>query len=292
MLSRNALLWINRLVWTLVVGAIVLLGSIVSLGRYFVPTIETHQHEIIAELNRRTGLHISADNLSGSWKRLSPYFIVDNLQLYDPRDPARAVLKIAHAEIQLGLFRSIANGTVAISRLRGNGVHLHMEEAELGKWQLAGFGGEGDMQSERVADFLAAIYRAELIDSIIDLNFFGGGTAKLTAKTVRLQRAGEFRRLNLDVKFSDDTAVHRSSEPLRVVFEAQGDPRVIEQFSGRGYGEFRSVDLTPVLPIAKAFGVNLEHGRVDGAAWFKWQGDAMEVRGVAARKFRSSIWMA
>ena len=284
MLSRNTLLWINRLVWTLLVGVVILLGSVVSVGRYLIPNIESHQQEIVAEINRRTGLHISIAHLSGSWKRLSPHFVIDNFRLHDPRDSSQIVLQIAHAEIQLGLFRSIANGTVAISRLRGNGVHVEMEEAELGKWRLAGFGGEGKMRIDRAIDFLAAIYRAELNDSTIDLHFFGGGDARLIGKTLNLQRAGEFRRLNLNVKFSDNA--NDRSEPLRFVFETQGDPRAADQSSGRGafsikgYGEFKGVDLTPVLPAAKAFGVNLEHGRVDGATWFEWRTDGViELRG-------------
>ena len=282
MLSRNTLLWINRLVWTLLAGAVILLGSIVSLGRYFIPGIESHQQEVVAEINRRTGLNVSVGHLSGSWKRLSPYFVINDLRLYDPRDPSQVVLQIAHAEIQLGLFRSIANGTVAISRLRGNDVHIELEEAELGKWRLAGFGGEGTMRLDRAIDFLAAIYRAELNDSTIDLHFFGGGDAHLIGKTLRLQRAGDFRRLNLEVKFSSDDEARGKNAPLRVVFETQGDPRATGQFSGRGYSEFRGVDLTPVLPAAKAFGVDLEHGRVDGAAWFELRADgAIELRGRA-----------
>ncbi len=280
MLSRNTLLWINRVVWTLLVGVVILLGSIVSAGRYLIPDIASHQQEIVAEIHRRTGLQISVGHLGGSWKRLSPHFVVDDFRLHDPRDASRVVLQIAHAEIQLGLFRSIASGTVAISRLRGHGVHVEMEEAELGKWRLAGFGGEGNMRADRVVDFLAAIYRAQLDDSTIDLHFFGGGDTRLTGRALSLQRSGEFRRLNLDVKFSADTNDH--SEPLRIVFETQGDPRLADQFSIKGFGQFSSVDLTPVLPAAKAFGVNLEHGRVDGAAWFEWRANGiMELRGRA-----------
>ncbi len=281
MLSRKTLLWINRLVWTLLVGAVILLGSIVSLGRYFVPSIETHQQQIVAEFNRRTGLQISVGHLSGSWKRLSPSFVVDDFRLHDPRDPTHAVLKIAHAEIQLGIFRSIAGGTVAISRLRGSGVQVALEEVELGRWRLSGFGGgEGAVQLDRLIDFLAAIYRAELTDSTVDLKFIGGGEARLLGQTLRLQRAGEFRRLNLDVHFADATASQNNTEPLRVVVEAHGDPRERNKFSGKGFSEFRGVDLTPGLPAAKAFGINLQHGRVDGAVWLDWRADGVvELRG-------------
>lgn len=282
MLSRGALLWINRLVWALLVGAVVLLGSIVSLGRYFIPNIETHQQQIVAEFNRRSGLQLSIAHLSGSWQHLSPHFVIDDLRLHDPRDPARTVLQIAHAEVQLGLFRSIANGTIAISQLRGSGVHVELEEASLGHWQLAGFSGPSTMPLERVLDFLAAIYRAELTDSAMSLRFYGGGDARLLGKTLRLQRAGDFRRLNVELLFAAGANANDRGAPLRMVFETQGDPRAANDFSGRGYAEYRGVDVTPVLPAAKVFGVDLEHGRVDGVSWFEWRaGGAFEVRGRA-----------
>lgn len=285
MSSRGALLWINRVVWALLVTAVILLGSIVSLGRYFLPNIEAHQQQLVAELNRRTGLQFSVGHLSGSWQHLSPHFIIDDLRLRNPLDPQQVVLQIAHAELQLGLFRSVSSGTIAISRLRGNGVRMQLEEATLGHWQLAGFGGPGAMSFDRVFDFLAAIYRAELSDSTIDLHFFGGGAAHLAGETLRLQRARDFRRLNLELSFADrqgadNAKLNNPAAPLRIVIETIGDPRALNKFSGHGYAEFRGVDLTPVLPAAKAFGMDLEHGRVDGATWFEWYADgAIEVRG-------------
>lgn len=283
MLSRTTLLWINRLVWTLLAGAVILLGSIVSLGRYFIPSVESHQQQIIAKVNQRTGLHFSVGKLSASWQHLAPYLVIDDLRLHDPRDATQTVLRVAHAELQFGLFRSIANRTVAISRMRGNGVHVELEETTLGQWHLVGFGaGPSTMSLDRLVEFLAAIYRAELNDSTIDLHFFGGGDAHLLGQTLRLQRAGDFRRLNLELKFADDTKSTSTDLPLRVVLESQGDPRAENSFSGRGYAEFRGVDLTPVLPAAKAFGFNLEHGRVDGSSWVEWSpSGTIEVRGKA-----------
>src|SRR5690606_6983033 len=52
-----------------------------------------------------------------------------------------------------------------------------------------------------------------------------------------------------------------------------------ETFSARGHAAFKGVDLTPVLPAAEAFGIDLHHGLVDGAAWLEWRGGrGLEVR--------------
>lgn len=277
MLPRTTLLWINRVLWTVLVAVTVLLGVFVSLGRHYIPYVETHQRELIDELNRRTGLQFSVGHIRGNWQHLAPHFSIDDLRLYHPQHPDDAVLEIEHVELKLGIFRSLHAGTIAISELSGRGVRLQLEEAPLGRWHLAGFAGGGEMKLDAVLDFLLAIYRAELKDTQLDLQFFGGGEAHLAGETLKLQRAGEFRRLNLELAFATDGA------PLRLVVETHGDPRSESSFSGRGYLAFKGVDLTPILPAAKAFGVDLTHGRIDGSAWLDWQpGGVIEVRGRAA----------
>ncbi|HEY3700395.1 MAG TPA: YhdP family protein [Spongiibacteraceae bacterium] len=271
------LIWLNRTLWTLLVGAVVLLGIIVSLGQHYLPYVESHQQELVDAFNRRTGLQLSVGHISGQWRHLSPHFVIDDLRLRNPLNADEVVLQITHAELQLGIFRSINNGTIAISQLQGNGVRVQLDEIALGHWQLAGFSGPSSIKLDRVLDMLVAIYRADLSDSHIDLRFFRGGEAHLAGAALRLQRAGDFRRLNLQLAFADDGA------PLQLAVESHGDPRDRSKFSARGYAAFTGVDLTPVLPMVKAFGFDLKHGRIDGAAWLDWRaGGAIEVRGKAA----------
>jgi uncharacterized protein (TIGR02099 family) len=271
--SRRILIWTNRLLWTVLVGAVLALGALVSIGRYYLPYVETQQAQLIEQLNQRSGLHIRVGNLRAYWQRLSPHLVIDDFKLYNPQQPDEVVLRIAHAEVQLGLFRSIHGGTVAISKLEGRGVELALEEAELGHWRLPGFAAAGG-NLDGVAELLLAIYRAELRDSRIDLHFFGGGEAHLTGGELRLQRKGEFRRVNLALSVADQAA------PLTVVIESNGDPRRTDTFNARGYAAFSGLDLTPLLPAAKAFGADLRYGRIDGVAWLDWlPGAEIELRG-------------
>ncbi|HSB96123.1 MAG TPA: DUF3971 domain-containing protein, partial [Spongiibacteraceae bacterium] len=274
MSSRPALIWINRLLWTFLVGAVLVLGTVVSLGRHYLPYVETHQAQVIAELQRRTGLRVSVGHARAYWQRLSPHLIVDDFKLYNPEHPEQAVLQIQHAEVRLGIFRSIDAGTIAISKLEGYGVQLSLEEAELGHWRLPGFATGANTGFERVAELLLAIYRAELRDAQIDLHFFDGGAAHLNNGQLRLQRVGDFRRLNLTLSFADRGA------PLTMVVESNGDPRHIERFTARAYATFSGGDFTPLLPIVKRFGVDLRLGGIDGVAWLDWRpGADIEVRG-------------
>ncbi|MDB6062558.1 MAG: hypothetical protein JWM78_2661 [Verrucomicrobiaceae bacterium] len=277
MLSRTTLVWLNRLLWTVLVGAVLVVGLVVSLGRHYIPYVETHQQQVVDAFNKRTGLHLSVGHISGRWQQLSPHFVIDNLRLYNPQNPAEIVVQIDHVELQLGLFRSINERTLAISSLQGRGVHVQLEEVPIGHWHLPGFVAQGETNTDALFDLLLAIYRAQLTDSQIDLHFVGGATAQIAGKTLQLQRAGDFRRINLALTFSEKSA------PFTLVVETHGDPRDEKQFTARGHADLHGVDLTPVLPAAKAFGVDLQHGFIDGAVWLDWRaGGAIEVRGKAA----------
>jgi len=70
--------------------------------------------------------------------------------------------------------------TIAISRLRGSGVHVELEEATLGHCSLRDSVDQCDV-ARSCCRFLAAIYRAESAIHI-DLHFFGGGAAHLTGR--------------------------------------------------------------------------------------------------------------
>src|SRR5690606_6997710 len=272
MISRTTLIWLNRVLWTVPIAAVLALGLLVSLGRYYIPFVEAHRQELVAEFQQRTGLRISIGRLQGRWQHIAPHFVVEDLRLYNPKQPSQAVLHIRRAELQLGVFRSIQARTLAISRLRGEGVRVQLEEAGRGRWQLPGFEPKG-ANSETVLDTLMAVYGAELADTSIDLRFADGAAARINASTLKLQRARDFRRINLAMTLG------QQQQPFTLVLEAQGDPRHQETFSARGHAAFKGVDLTPVLPAAEAFGIDLHHGLVDGAAWLEWRGGrGLEVR--------------
>lgn len=277
MLPRTALLWLNRGLWTVLVGVVVLAGLIVSLGRYYIPSIASHRQQLVDEFNRRSGLHLSIGHISGHWQHLSPRFVIDDLRLYNPRDPSQAVVRVAHAELQLGLFRSIDARTLAISRLRGSGVNVQLQETAPGQWRLPGFEPQNDSNTDALIDFLLAIYRASITDVRIDLQFVGGAQTHVLGNTLQLQRAGDFRRLNLGLTVADKTA------PVTLMVESHGDPRHAGGFAARGYTALRGVDLAPLLPAAKGFGVLLQHGFIDGELWLDWRSSKrVDVRGRVA----------
>lgn len=277
MLSRTTLLWLNRGLWTVLVGAVLLVGLVVSLGRYYVPYVESHQQQLVDEFNRRSGLHLSVGHVAGRWKRLAPHFVIDDVRLYNPHDPSQVVVHIAHAELELGLFRSVDARTVAISRLQGSGVDVQLQESTPGQWHLPGFEPQHDSNADALIDLLLAVYRASITDVRINLTFAEGTQTRVLGKTLQLQRAGEFRRLNLGLTIADQ------STPVTLVVESHGDPRRADVFAARGYAALRGVDLAPLSPAAQGFRALLQHGFVDGEVWLDWRPSGIfEMRGRVA----------
>jgi len=274
--ARTTLVWINRLLWTVLVGVVLLLGAVVTLGRHYIHYVETYQDRIVDEVQRRTGLHLSVGRISGQWQRLTPQLVIEDLRLYNPQKPDEVVLSIDEATLRVGLFRSIDRRTLALKRLEGQGVSAVLDEISLGHWRLRGFPGGHGPGVDALLNLLLAMHRAQLTDSHLSLNFFGGGQANLTGHTLSLEQAGSFRRLHLALAFAQTGA------PLELTIEARGDPRD-RRFSAQGYAAFTGVDLTPILPLVRAYGLDFKHGRIDGSAWLDWRADGtVELRGKAA----------
>ncbi|MET0377430.1 MAG: DUF3971 domain-containing protein, partial [Spongiibacteraceae bacterium] len=271
---RAAAIWINRLLWTVIVTVVVGIGALVGLGRHYIQYVDAYQTDIVDIIKQRTGLPLQVQQLGARWVHVSPQFTFKNLKIFNPAKPDEVVLAIDRLVVRVGLLQSLANLTPVFSLVEGKGAVAQLDEVRPGQWQLRGFSSGGSL--DPLLDNILRIHRADISASRAQLHFIGGHSAQLDAQSVLLQRAGNFRRLRLALQVAEDGA------PLKVVLEAKGDPRHGDGFSARGYAEFAKVDLTPLLPLARSYGFDLKHGRIDGAAWLDWRGDDISVRGHVA----------
>lgn len=282
---RAVAIWINRALWTVIVTAVVVVGALVGLGRHYIQYVDAYQTAIVDIIKQRTGLQLQVQQLDASWVRASPQFTLNHLKIFNPAKPDEVVFAIDRLVVRVGLLQSLANLTPVFSMVEGRGALAQLDEVQPGQWQLRGFPSGGSI--DPLIDNLLRIHRAEISASQAQLHFIGGRSAQLDAQSVQLQRAGNFRRLRLALQVAEDgaafnqagAALHQPGAPLKVVLEATGDPRQRDHFSARGYAEFAKVDLTPLLPLARSYGFDLKHGRIDGAAWLDWRDGALSVRG-------------
>lgn len=270
---RPLLVWVNRLLWTLLVCAVIGAGAVVALVRHYVGYVADYREEVAAELSRRTGLAVQIDGLQGHWRDLAPQFEIAGVRFYNPAEPDTPVVALDQLTLRLGLFHSLNEGTLVLHRVSGRGLALELEEIALGRWRVRGApaGQGGDL--DPLIDMLLAIHRAHLEQNRIGLRFFDGGSTWLEGD-LTLERSRRFRRLGLDVQVA-------GGAPIRLALESRGDPRR-QRFSAEAYAEFSDIDLSPLLPGAQAWGIDLRHGRLDGRAWLSLRRGQLTVRGQLA----------
>jgi uncharacterized protein (TIGR02099 family) len=290
-----ALAWINRLLWTLLVCAVIAVGAVVGLGRHYIGYLERYQQPLLAELSRRSGYRIDADRLHGSWHGVVPQIDIDNLRI-GAATGDEPLLTLQRLSLQVGLFRSLKERTLVLHRVAGEGVRFALEERAPGAWRLRGqrdAGGDTAFDPRALQALLLAVRRANIDAVDVDAHFFESGTAHLRGG-LRLERSGRFRRLAFDLRVDDGSAqqaagaAHDSGAsggigaPLKATLELRGDPRRPARAEADLYAEFDDLDLAPLLPAARAFGVDLRHGRIDGRAWLSWRNGVLNARGRVA----------
>ena len=93
MLKKSAI-WLNRILWTLIVSCLLVVASYVSLGRYYIGYVEKYQKEIISQFVEFTGMPVEVGELSASWSTLSFILSFDNVILNDENNNILLMLLI------------------------------------------------------------------------------------------------------------------------------------------------------------------------------------------------------
>ncbi len=267
--NHPLLVWINRLLWTVLVGAVLLVGVVVGLGRHYIGYLEQYREPLLAELERRSGYQIDVDGLRGEWRGVVPQIEIDNLRIAAP-GADRPMVAMQQLTLGFSLFRSLHERAPVFHRVTGRGLRLTLEESAPRQWRLRGALPGSDKPFD-VLPLLLAVRRAQIDDTDIGVHFVEGGGAQLQGD-LQLERSGGFRRLALDVRVD-------GGAPVKAVLEVDGNPRRPQRNDARLYAEFDDLDLTPLLPVAQAFGLDLHHGRIDGRAWLEWRDGVLSARG-------------
>ena len=98
---RRSTIWINKVLWTVLVAALLLVAVYVSLGRYYIGYVELYQRELIQRFVDYTDLPITAQSLHGQWAEFSPILTIEQLTLYGPSESDDAVLTINSVSLSL-----------------------------------------------------------------------------------------------------------------------------------------------------------------------------------------------
>jgi uncharacterized protein (TIGR02099 family) len=260
-------MWINRILWSLLVAALILAASYVSFGRYYIGYVENYQQDLVIRFEELSGLSVTVDRLYGTWSKLSPVLTMEGLTLYAQEGNKEPVLKIDDVSFQLDPIKSILKGAIQIQRLFIDGAIGSLEEASSGRWQLKGYDRPADSHSDvnNIIDLVLSVEDAQLLDVQLKLFYIQGSNVGVTIKELSLKQADDFRRVQLEI------LINQSKKPLTAIVEAKGDPREGHDFSAKAYLKLDSVDFSARLPDMAALGFELDDALVDGELWLNWQ---------------------
>ncbi|MDY6921569.1 MAG: YhdP family protein [Pseudomonadota bacterium] len=195
--------WATRTLLWLAVGLVVLCAVFVGLARELVYDIGEFQPQVLAAVQRHTGLQLEAASLSGSWQGLAPTLVLydASLRLSGSRgEPLRA----QRVELELLLLRSLLQLAPRVRlQVEGARARLHYRDQKLvvSGFETAGGNRRGTNTESRspaaaggnALDQLLAQPRLALTDS--ELEIVGWRPQPVTLKVHRFQsEAGDRRR--------------------------------------------------------------------------------------------------
>ncbi len=276
MVIKKSALWLNRLLWVVLVSGLVLSAAYVSIGRNTIAYIDRYQGQLLTMLSDFTGLPVAVNRLGGRWSKLSPIIEISDLKLYSPVDN-EPVLSIASASFQIDPIESLLNRSLTLNRIAFSGIRCTLEEFEPGRWRIRSYPYQsGDSNLENIIELVLALDAVEFHNTELQMNYFDGTSSLMSSAELSLLRDGDFRRLHLEAGFGGD------SQPLRLIVEAEGDPRDSEEFSALAYVKFDDIDFVDQLPFVKSLGLDLQDARIDSEVWARWQpGRRIDVQGFA-----------
>jgi uncharacterized protein YhdP len=220
---KASAIWINRLLWTLLVTTLIAVAAYVSVGRYYIGYVEKYQNELLEYVTEFTELSLNAKNITGRWSKLSPVLTLESLTLFSP-DEKTAVLTIENISFQLDLFGSLVRRSPQVKRLHINGVECSLEEIEPGQWQLEGFENSSDQgvsqDLDKIINLLLSVDGIELTAAKMQLQSYQDDrVAMLSIDEISLAHSAGFRRARLKATFEN------TDKPLLGIVESLGDPR-------------------------------------------------------------------
>ena len=114
---------------TVLVTLLVVVALYVSLGRYYVPMLNTYQNEIVAELKSLSGLNFEIAQLHGEWRRFSPTIRMEDFQLLDEAGNETS-FRVGNLYVAFDFIESLKTLSPQFTNIEFRNVEVHLQETE------------------------------------------------------------------------------------------------------------------------------------------------------------------
>ncbi|GAB1263751.1 YhdP family protein [Aurantivibrio infirmus] len=254
--------------WGLFAFLLISLAVVVVVGRELTPKISQYKQELSQVVGEAMGVQVDVENLTGTWKGLSPELQLKGITLTN-QDGAQ-ILYAGDAIARISLLRSLFNWRVVLRNLELVQVDMNLHQDEQGVWSLVGLSTTpSTSEIDDPLDFFLLSSHIEFRDIQFKFEFRTGHQSQVNLPYLKLENSGSFHRL------SSEVTIDRTQDVMSFVVEGRGDPRDRNNFSAKGHLRLHQFELdkaVAALPGELWAGLPDEEWRrghqLDLEAWF------------------------
>jgi uncharacterized protein (TIGR02099 family) len=252
--------------------AAISLAVLVQAGRSFSHLLADYPEELSSYLSNKLNAKVTIGAIGAEWVGLKPMVDVRNLRILSQND--KPIMTLDHAQMRLDLLGSLAHARLVWSALRLDRVQMDFVQTDDGFWQISGIPRKEKSPDEKGANLDSLIdmsllsRRIEFAQTQLNFHFVSGTKTTLHSPLLRMENAGDFHRLALQVD------VDTSPKALTLVAEGKGDPRRRETFSSKAFLQLKQFPTSEPIAATTAFllrGIKAEvhsEGALDASFWF------------------------
>ena len=260
-MQRSIFHRLSSILWVLIVTGVVLLAIYVSVGRTLVSNVGAYKGAILQELNSRVPFTVDAQGVSGEWHSFTPVIVLSGLRLsVDGSNESPLVL--SEGRIGIDVLNSLRTRSLQMTRLALDELSLRGRLTEQGRFSIEGFDGGGEI-GEWLREFLISVEFVALRRNTLKLTLPGGEIRDLDL-SLRLERDGSYRRLEISLNSSKGARIDMLGEGV-------GSPFEPEVFDGDLYVDITTGDLGAMQDmLASRLPGIWADGALDLELWLSW----------------------
>lgn len=247
--------------WYTIVLLVVVLAVYSSFGRLLVTNVSRYQDEILREINNRLDFVLEVDELSGSWRSLSPSLIASGVRVIGD-EHAPVGLEFDELSLELDVLDTLLTLSPKLYILEVSGGRAHADIDENGRVSLAGIVSKGQVDiGDRLNDFIFNAERLTLSNLALELH--AADATRMSYLDATLRRDGSFRRVNLYLQAPD-----RKSW-FRLAAEGDGDLADLSGFDGLFHLQSEVGDLALFPDLLARAGLEPAGGSLKNELWVR-----------------------
>ncbi len=247
--------------WSLIVLLIVLLAVYSSAGRLLMGNVGQYQAQILHAANQRLPFVLEIDELSGSWRSLSPRLEARGLRIHG-EDQTVVGLEFNNLSLELDVLDTVRSMSPRLFALTARGGRIHVDVDENGQLSIAGIprGNQGNL-TKTLNEFIFNAEELTLDELALELD--REGQTRVSFVQAELRRDGDFRRVQLGLRAPDRDAW------FRLAAEGDGSLTDFRSFSGLFHLKSELGDLALFDDLLATAGLEPLSGRVENDLWLR-----------------------